>query len=681
MATDYAKMFLEGTMPEVSSEPKPDVVDDASTTGKEEVSTAEDVARATGSGVAAGVVGLPGVFGDIEMLGRMGLEKLGADVSLDPFLPTSQEVISAADPYLGGALSYDPQTSAGRIARTGAEFAGGAVLPVGGVAGGLAKTAARTAKTSALPMAGVGLAAGGAEEALDSGLAGTAVAVPLSIGVGALQARRGRLSKELGRTMKGVSAADMQAAKQLEEAGKAAGIKLTGAEAIGAEPLLGMVEGAMRQPKAASLLQPALEARTEAIPQAVSRTLDEFGEGVIQPGNVAPQAAQTAEKILGSARKTRRQAAEPFYEAAKTEKLSKESTDSLSSIIDDAVAQRRQVGANTPTGKKLTEFINRVSTATKAPKEQVGRRITGPATVKPRRKPITEVGKLHSAFKQFRDDLIAPPEAKRHVQKEARGYIGKLNNRLEKIVKTSDNIKAGNAIHEKFTNELVNDLKQTGLEAISKAKTNANAVASQISDPAKASARSITKIADEMNKVDKEAFPTIANYWLRNAADKALGKSDTASGAKFSDTLRGTAKSKENLNAVLTGLSKARDKNPQQVVKGFNELLDVLEATGRTTSLLGPSKAFVEPTRRAGLVSGFDIAAPIRGVGQKLAEMRSASFYEQFAKALVSDNSVAALEELGRAGLTPQRRQALVNSIIVAGREASQSQSGLLAEQ
>jgi hypothetical protein len=681
MATDYAKMFLEGTMPEIATEPKSDAVDDAATKEKEQVSTAEDVARATGSGVAAGVVGLPGVFGDIEMLSRMGLEKLGADVSLDPFLPTSQEVISAADPYLGGALSYDPQTSAGRIARTGAEFAGGAVLPVGGVAGGLAKTAARTAKTSALPMAGVGLAAGGAEEALDSGLAGTAVAVPLSIGVGALQARRGRLSKELGRTMKGVSAADMQAAKQLEEAGKAAGIKLTGAEAIGAEPLLGMVEGAMRQPKAASLLQPVLEARTEALPQAVSRALDEFGEGVIQPGNVAPQAAQTAEKILGSARKTRRQAADPFYEAAKTEKLSKESTDSLSSIIDDAVAQRRQVGANTPTGKKLTDFINRISSSTKAPKEQVGRKITGPATVKPRRKPITEVGKLHSAFKQFRDDLIAPPEAKRHVQKEARGYIGKLNNRLEKIVKTSDNIKAGNAIHEKFTNELVNDLKQTGLEAISKAKTNANAVASQISDPAKASARSITKIADEMNKVDKEAFPTIANYWLRNAADKALGKADTASGAKFSDMLRGTAKSKENLNAVLTGLSKARDKNPQQVVKGFNELLDVLEATGRTTSLLGPSKAFVEPTRRAGLVSGFDIAAPIRGIGQKLAEMRSASFYEQFAKALVSDNSVAALEELGRAGLTPQRRQALVNSIIVAGREASQSQSGLLAEQ
>lgn len=100
------------------------------------IGVGEDVARAAGSGVARGVVGLAGLPGDIETLGRAGAKWAGYDVSPETVLPTSADMIKKAETYIPGAeaaLNYKPQHSVGRYAKTAGEFLPGAVIGPGGL--------------------------------------------------------------------------------------------------------------------------------------------------------------------------------------------------------------------------------------------------------------------------------------------------------------------------------------------------------------------------------------------------------------------------------------------------------------------------------------------------------------------------------------------------------------------
>jgi len=116
----------------------------------------EDFVRSAGAGLGRGVAGLPGLPGDIESLGRAGARYMGANISPEPALPTSQGVIKAAQEYIPGAkdvLSYKPEYTANRYVKAVGEFAPSALI------GGPAGLGVRTAGS-----VGAGIATQGAEE-------------------------------------------------------------------------------------------------------------------------------------------------------------------------------------------------------------------------------------------------------------------------------------------------------------------------------------------------------------------------------------------------------------------------------------------------------------------------------------------------------------------------------------
>ena len=79
-------------------------------------------------GMARGALGLPGVPGNIEALGRAGLNYLFAGVSPEPYLPTSQSFVSGAEglPVVGPALAAtEPRTRGERYWSRAGEFVGG----------------------------------------------------------------------------------------------------------------------------------------------------------------------------------------------------------------------------------------------------------------------------------------------------------------------------------------------------------------------------------------------------------------------------------------------------------------------------------------------------------------------------------------------------------------------------
>lgn len=106
---------------------------------KEDVSVAGDVAKSAGIGLAQGALGLATLPGNIETLGRMGIDKGASLLGLsDPglgknhFLPNYGDAKSFVEGYTGEF--YEPKTIAGKYARTIGEFAPLAAFGPGGVA-------------------------------------------------------------------------------------------------------------------------------------------------------------------------------------------------------------------------------------------------------------------------------------------------------------------------------------------------------------------------------------------------------------------------------------------------------------------------------------------------------------------------------------------------------------------
>jgi hypothetical protein len=131
------------------------------------VGTGEDIARSAGSGLATGLIGIPGIPGSISELAGLGIRKGGSylesaitgnpqaeieermlasekaakERSFLPTLPTSRDVIKAAEKYIPAikpVTSYSPSTGYGRVAKDLSEAVAGSVVGPGGIASKLA---------------------------------------------------------------------------------------------------------------------------------------------------------------------------------------------------------------------------------------------------------------------------------------------------------------------------------------------------------------------------------------------------------------------------------------------------------------------------------------------------------------------------------------------------------------
>lgn len=109
--------------------------------------TAKDVLKSTGIGVAQGAIGLATLPGNIEQLGRAGINKVaewaGSDEPVvDPqsVLPNYSGVKSGIEKKFTGKF-YEPKTTPGEYARTVGEFAPLAISGPGGIAARAARVA------------------------------------------------------------------------------------------------------------------------------------------------------------------------------------------------------------------------------------------------------------------------------------------------------------------------------------------------------------------------------------------------------------------------------------------------------------------------------------------------------------------------------------------------------------
>ena len=129
----------------------------------------------------------------------------------------------------------------------------------------------------------------------------------------------------------------------------------------------------------------------------------------------------------------------------------------------------------------------------------------------------------------------------------------------------------------------------------------------------------------------------------------------------------------------MRGVALAKKQDPEQLVTGINNMLDVL---GRTTEV--PKFSSIEPVAPdvpgtvAGAVkrlTGVEVTRPA-GLLSDVIEKPSEVAYRTIAKALASDDSIDAVIRLANMNPSSQQAKNLVGSLMGV---SAASQSGLLA--
>lgn len=327
------------------------------------VGQAEDVARSVPTGLAEGVVSIPGTIGDLRQLGEAGaqwvlskigdmggqkgakigpiplpgalnpslpvralggaaslaMQKMGVDPRLArlnaaALVPSDAMAIAPTSGQIMGGLTkdkplYQPQTKAGKYAKTIASFAPAALGPGGPV---------RKAAMVVVPAVASEAAGQATEGTPYEGAARVAAAILAGGGVSAL-GNGGAPTRLISEASRGATDEQIQAARTLMEQGQEHGVRLTMAEALqqvteGATGM-GRMQRVVEGTKAGNArIAPVMAERPAQVRGAVTGLADQIAAPTNQPSMLGAQAQETAETALDGVRRGINEQAAPHYD-------------------------------------------------------------------------------------------------------------------------------------------------------------------------------------------------------------------------------------------------------------------------------------------------------------------------------------------------------------------------------
>jgi hypothetical protein len=295
--------------------------------------TAADTAKSAGIGLAKGAIGIAGIPGDLQVAADRGVDWLAEkfmtpenfqsylkanEEGRKPLLPTSRDLTEKVEGVTGPL--YDPKTTPGKIAQTAAEFVPGAAL--GGVAG-IARRAL------------IGGAAGAGSEVAGQLTEGTPLEpwmrLGTALGIGGVTAMmtQPRTAQRFIRAQMPDYVNDQavtHADAMIRDAG-ARGITLTWPEALSqvtGRPVLTDMQRILEGSKQTRApMQQALGDRPAQIRAAAEREVANIAPPTAQPSTIGPATGAAAEGHLGEVRQAINRVSEPFYDRAKTFRLSR----------------------------------------------------------------------------------------------------------------------------------------------------------------------------------------------------------------------------------------------------------------------------------------------------------------------------------------------------------------------
>jgi hypothetical protein len=317
----------QGTF-EVTAPDEQSALDALAADGLDRMGAGEDVARSAATGVREGVEGVAGQLGDVGQrsggIWEQGARKLGLGEDavrlvgslgrvfspIGPLggAPSTEEVRSATTPAVEAAgmqdvLAHEPQTRAGKYARTTGQF-----LPAAATPGSLLR---RTAMV-ALP-AGASETAGQITEGTEAEpyarlLAGLAAGAPAAL------AGRQPVGSLLNKAVAGATRQQIDDTERLFIEAQRRGVPITRAEAIQQ-----VTNGATRMGDMQRVLEGRGElreffaGRPEQLSRATRSEMDSITPMTGQPSQIGPAAGRAAEGMVNDTREAINRATEPFY--------------------------------------------------------------------------------------------------------------------------------------------------------------------------------------------------------------------------------------------------------------------------------------------------------------------------------------------------------------------------------
>jgi hypothetical protein len=627
--------------------------------------TALDYAKSTGSGAYKGSSYIPGFPGDIEQLGQQFLPEWMTKPIIKgakpiQVFPTSAQLRGMAEtviPALEGVAEYEPQTTGGRYLKTGIEFA---------APGATGKTAAARKFG-----AGLGLGGGALYETVEStsgspGVA-SAVTIPAMLTAGFFGGPS-KASKLAERSLIGVSEKEISKAINLENAAKIAGIKLLPGETFKDNKMIAQItEEVLRSDLGSAYIYQAIKNRPKKVEALVEKQASEISALPESQRAVFKMISDTAKTNIKQAKKTRTNKAQNAgYKVADDQDLPAET---VLNIIDGINAIR--VGQNSPSASKLQNI-----------KDQLTKEVIRDKKTKEIIEiiPETNINNLSSTYKQYKKEVDASNKelvvgGERFVIEDLRPKLYNPNETgaldlLGRALNTNPAYKAGNEKFAELSNSLVKVVEANVLP-LSKKKINLTTIENFVFNPKQASKKDINDTLSTLNKTNPQATIEIANVYFRNAINNSFGinkqGADLKQGFNLVKAIAGKKKERENFLAVIDNVADAQKVSRKDLKVGFENMLNILERTGRISNINKPGFD-VRGLARKNLIN--DVAAaktfnPLVRLATKYSELKAGGAMDSLGRIMANPQSTKLLVELGRTN--PQSKAAINKTIQAIG--------------
>jgi len=620
--------------------------------------TAIDLLKSLASGTYKGLSYIPGFAGDIEELGERFLptaltQPIGqffTEEKVEPVsFPTSAQIREKAEelvPVLEEYGEYEPKTTAGEYLQTIPEFA---------APGLLGKT--KTARKFGL---GLGAFSGSvfetAEQAGASPLTATGITLPTSIAVGFMFGPT-TASKLTSKALEGLDDATINEAIRLENVAKTQGIKLLPGETIDSKLFNQLTQDVLKSEKGAPYLYESVKGRpADAIRLAQENAL-RIADMPESQRKVLESIQKTAESSIKSAESTRRITAyNDGYKLANDENIGVGQALNIIRNIDNLIDASSPNSANQ---KKLKNI--RKELIEKEGKEEGVKYIV----------PVTNINKLDSTFKTYRDAVkdsrknVADP--KRFIQKDLSAKLFKDDGTgaLDVLVtelKKNPNYNTATQTFERLSKELV-DVTKSNTGTLAREGLDLTKIEQFVFNPAKANVKDINNTLSTLNSTNPEATKQIANIYFRNAINNAFPivkqGEDLTAGFKLIESIAKTGNARKNFLAVLDNVADAHNINRKEFKVGFENMIDVLERTGRISNINKPG---FDVQGIAARTLAKDLAMmktfnPLVRLATKYGELKAGGAMDNLGRIMANDNAVASLIELGKTN--PQSKEAI----------------------
>jgi len=617
------------------------------------------------SGAYKGLSYIPGFAGDIEQLGLEILPKMGSfgeilttpiselitgkPAEVKPIFPTSAQIREKAEefvPSLEAVGEYQPKTRFGEYLQTIPEFAAPGLL-------GKTKQARRFGL-------GLGAASGSVYETVESAtgspLTATGVTLPFSILTASLfgPTTAARLSEK---AFKGIDEKEIQEAIKLENIAKTEGIKLLPGETIDNKLVNQLTQDVLKSEKGAPYIYESIKGRPLDAKNLAERQAGKIADMPESQRKVLESIQKTAASSIKSAESKR--SAEAFNQGYK---LSNQETIAPSQVlriiknIDNLISGSPPNSANQ---RKLKQI--RKELILEEGKEAGVKYII----------PVTNINKLDSTFKTYRDAVadsrknVADP--RRFVQKDLANKLfnseksGALDVLVDQL-NTNPNYKRANDVFSQLSESLVNVVKNnTG--TLAREGLDLSKIEQFVFNPAKANVTDINNTLKILNATNPEATKQIANIYFRNAINNAFPivkeGEDLKQGFKLIESIAKTGRQRDNFLAVLDNVADAHGVNRKDFKIGFENLINILERTGRINNINKPG---FDVQGIAARTLAKDLAMmktfnPLVRLATKYGELKAGGAMNNLGRIMANDNAVASLVELGRTN--PQSKQAI----------------------